>query len=510
MLDIQRRRTPSFYFLLTLPATAMGFALSVQISVLSWILATQYGLDIHEIGLVWAAGPMAGIIGQVAIGLMSDRLWIWNGRRRFFIVIGGVLAALMILALPAMGLISSALGLESVMGVAIAVALALDLAVNVGFNPTRSIIADVTEGGAERSRGYSWMQTVSGSFSLLAYAIGALLGNMALIYFAVALVLLFAVVPALLIEEPRPDEATGGPAAPGDKVSFAGVTLMLSPLWAIAIYDVYAMAVRWAGTTPAGYGAEIACAAGTALLIGHALLSRSDGSTVPEFRKVLAAHSLSWIGIQSLFIYLVSFLQYRMPSLDAEGLGRTAALAFLALNAVAALAPALLLAPLARRFRRTHVHAGALALMAAAFLAAWMFVRAEPLLYALMAVAGIGWGAMVSLPFAIMSERVDGRRMGLFMGLFNLSVVLPQLVASFGVGAFMSRAEDKGALFLVGAVAIGLSAIAWLFLRPRQVEREGRSARIESEAAPDGDIPPPALKDKSAIVYPPGSNSVAG
>ena len=38
----------------------MGFALSVQISVLSWILSTKYGLDIHEIGLVWAAGPLAG------------------------------------------------------------------------------------------------------------------------------------------------------------------------------------------------------------------------------------------------------------------------------------------------------------------------------------------------------------------------------------------------------------------------------------------------------------------
>jgi hypothetical protein len=51
--------------LLTLPATAMGFALSVQISVLSWILATEYHLDIHQIGLVWAAGPLAGIVGQL-------------------------------------------------------------------------------------------------------------------------------------------------------------------------------------------------------------------------------------------------------------------------------------------------------------------------------------------------------------------------------------------------------------------------------------------------------------
>src|SRR3546814_13493337 len=74
MLDCQRRRTPAFFALIALPATAMGFALSVQISALSWILATRYHLDIDEIGLVWAAGPLAGIIGQVVVGLISDRV----------------------------------------------------------------------------------------------------------------------------------------------------------------------------------------------------------------------------------------------------------------------------------------------------------------------------------------------------------------------------------------------------------------------------------------------------
>ena len=52
MLDMQRRLTNPFFALLSLPATAMGFALSIQIAALSWILSTQYGLDIHEIGIV--------------------------------------------------------------------------------------------------------------------------------------------------------------------------------------------------------------------------------------------------------------------------------------------------------------------------------------------------------------------------------------------------------------------------------------------------------------------------
>src|ERR1019366_4638249 len=100
MLKIQERLSKSFYALLSLPSTAMGFALSIQISALSWILTTKYNLDIHQVGLVWAAGPLAGIFGQVIIGLISDNVWVGGGRRRPFIVAGGILASLMLLALP--------------------------------------------------------------------------------------------------------------------------------------------------------------------------------------------------------------------------------------------------------------------------------------------------------------------------------------------------------------------------------------------------------------------------
>lgn len=54
-------RRPGFFVLLALPAAAFGFALSMQVAVLGWLLSTQYGLKIDEIALVWAAGPLAGI-----------------------------------------------------------------------------------------------------------------------------------------------------------------------------------------------------------------------------------------------------------------------------------------------------------------------------------------------------------------------------------------------------------------------------------------------------------------
>lgn len=462
MLAMQRDRTPAFYLLISLPATAMGFALSVQISVLSWMLSTRYGLKIDEIGLVWAAGPLAGILGQVLVGGLSDRIWVWGGRRRVFIIGGGAMAALAMLLLPEIGAISQGLGLAGVFGVAITVALALDLAVNVGFNPTRALIADVTSDGAERTRAYSWMQVVSGSFGVGAYAIGAIFGNYVLIYVAVALVMLFGVVPSLLITEPRTIDPVAATNASTCRLSFPAIAWTLSPIWALLVYDIYGLGAQVLGFVETGYAAEGLCAVATLALVVHAFIARPDSDSA--FRRTVAASALCWIGVQPIFVYMVSFLQQRMPTLDTVALGQTTSIAFLALNAVAAIAP-IGLGTVARRFGPIPVHVAAVALMAAGCVGVWLFAHAPWQLYALMAVCGIGWGSIVSLPFAIMSERVDATQMGLFMGLFNLSVVLPQLVTSLGIGRFVAAVDDKGLVFALSGSFLALSALLWFFTR---------------------------------------------
>jgi maltose/moltooligosaccharide transporter len=470
MLGMQRKLSTPFLVLLTLPATAMGFALSVQISVLSWILATEYKLDLHEIGIVWAAGPLAGIIGQLLIGVISDRVWFWGGRRRPFIIVGGILAALMILALPYIGLISQKLGFDAVIGVAIAVALALDLSINVSFNPTRSIITDVTPEGIARTRGYTWMQTVSGTFGVLAYAIGAVFGNFMLIYVAAVLVVLFSVVPALLIEEPRvlagttAEEAAAGGKRGGD--GFWDLMALIRPLWAFLVYDVVAMGLKLAGIQPPGLWLEAACVVFALVLYWDTLTAKSLGAQfaqqdLTDFRKVLAANSLSWIGVQTMFVYMIAFVQQRFPGLDDDTTGKVLSTSFLMLNAVAAALPALVLLPLARRYDVVKVHSSCLVVMAAGFAGVYLFAHATIALYLLMAMMGVGWAAIVSLPFAIMSQRVDQARIGLYMGVFNLSIVLPQLVVSLGVGTFVSTVQDKGSIFLIGAVSLTLAAVAW-------------------------------------------------
>lgn len=483
MLAIQKKLSTSFYALLSLPATGMGFALSVQISALSWILSNKYGLDIHDIGLVWAAGPIAGIIGQVLIGIISDNVWFWNGRRRPFILIGGVLASLMLLALPSIDVISASMGIDGILGVAITIALLLDLAINVSFNPTRSIIADVTPEGTHRTKGYTWMQTVSGSLSVGAYAIGVIWDNYVLIYSGVAVVFLTSFIPPFFIEEPRnlvgDEENT---VQEQSKTSFKEIVMAIQPLWGFLVYDVYAMTLRLAHIEVTHYWVEYACLVVTIILVAQSLAQSEDKGSLEEsnkigFRKVLAAHSFSWVGVHTMFVYMLFYIQDKYPMLSAVDQGRIISSSFLILNAVGALLPVLVLEPLSKKMGRVKAHFLCMATMALGYMGLVLFGHlGQWIIYLLMAVCGVGWAAIISLPFAIMSQKVDQAKMGLFMGLFNLSVVLPQLVASLGVGYAINQVENKTLIFIISAVSLGISFVSWTMVK----EEKSDSSSIPS------------------------------
>jgi len=422
MLNIQKKFSNLFYVILALPATAMGFALSVQISALSWILVTQFGLDLHEMGFVWAAGPIAGLIAQPIVGFISDKVWFFGGRRRPFILIGGTLAALMLLALPNIGIINDTLSFNNLIVIAMIVALTLDLSINVSFNPTRSIIADVTPEGNPRTKGYTWMQTISGSFGVLAYAIGAIWGNYFLIYFGVGLVFLFTLVPSFFIEEPRSLSKLEDESETEEKSN-----------------------------------------------------SKTDLSA---FLKVCFANAFSWFGVQTMFVFIIAFITQKInPTpesatkeiIEAINLktGQIISISFLILNAVGALLPAFVLEPIAEKIGRVKTQILSVAIMSLGYFAIAFLGFSEYTLYILMGVAGIGWAAIVSLPFAIMSEVVDKNRMGFFMGMFNLSIVIPQLLVSLIVGIIVQGSSDKNIVFLISGASLAVSALFWFLVKDK-------------------------------------------
>lgn len=421
MSNQQKSLTNPFYVLLSLPSTAMGFALCVQISALSWILSTKYNLSIEHVGLVWLAGPLAGLLAQPIVGLISDNVWFWGGRRRPFILIGGVMASLMLLALPFLGEISDWSGVE-ILWTAVVVALTLDLAINVGFNPTRSIIADLTPEGEARTKGFTWMQTISGMFGVFAYILGAVFGNYALIYFGVGLVLLFNVVPAFLLKEPRELGAAAAEASSGP-------------------------------------------------------VAQRGRTNIPRLLHIYAAHAFTWLGVQTMFVFMFAYAQHALFPGSAElddaqkmSLGQVISISFLIMNIFGFLLPVAVLQPAAKLIGLVRTHTICIFLMALGYAGIIFFGTTAAALYTLMAVVGIGWAAVVSLPFAIMSDSVDKTRMGLFMGVFNLSVVIPQIIVSLFIGKMIGAAADKSITFVICAVSLAISAVLWAFLREDKAE----------------------------------------
>jgi MFS family permease len=477
----QKKLSNLFYSILALPATAMGFALSIQIAALSWILDSKYGFDIHEVGIVWAAGPLAGIIAQPIVGAISDNIWFLGGRRKPFIIIGGILTALMLLALPNMDVIGYALGQEgATMGIAISIAVILDLAINISFNPTRSIIADVTPEGDKRTSGYTWMQTISGTFGVLAYAIGAIFTNYHLIYFGIILVLIFSILPTFFIVEPR--ELSSNDDEQGvekEKVSFLEVVRTLSPMTGFLIYGLYIIVSQLTGLK---LGNNIVEYAALALLMIFGIYTIAKGmakeSDSNEFKKILLAHSFTWWGVQTMFIYMLAFVKGNVLGFDANAeldeatnnnIGSIISISFLVLNLVGAILPALVLGPISEKIGRVKVHMLSIATMAIGYTGLIFLADGNQIiLYVFMAIVGIGWASTISLPFAIMSERVNQAKMGLYMGLFNLSVVLPQLVASFKMGEIVKFAENKNIVFVISAITLGISAALWMSVREKK------------------------------------------
>lgn len=414
MREMQKKFTDVFFIILSLPATAIGFALSVQIQCLGWILNTQLGYDLHQIGLVWLAGPLAGIIGQVIVGLVSDNTWFWGGRRRPYIIIGGIIGGIMLILLPNLGAIKNALQLDGtfLLIVATAIALIFDLSINVSFNPTRTLITDVTPEGELRTKGYAWMQTISGFFGVLAYLIGAFVGNIQLIYLAILVVPLFTVVPTFFIEEPK----TLGSV--GEQQSITQTNL-------------------------------------------------------PEFLKICFAHAFTWVGIQTMFIYTFGFIKevvmgYKItqeldPKLNDQ-IGLATGISFAILNTVGFIFPKFILEPISKKIGKVWTHKLAILVMAIAYLATFYFVKDKISLFLIMAFIGIGWASVVSIIFAVVSEVVNKAKMGLFMGLFNLAVVIPQIVASY-LGGWINGLSDKSYIFLISSVCLFISFIIWLFVK---------------------------------------------
>ena len=174
-----------------------------------------------------------------------------------------------------------------------------------------------------------------------------------------------------------------------------------------------------------------------------------------------------------MFIYTFAYIKENImgfgttdviSEIENNDIGFITGISFAILNTVGFLLPAFVLEPLAKKIGRVRTHTLCIAIMSLGYVLIIFFAQSMEMLFVMMAIVGVGWAAVVSLPFAIMSESVDQSKMGLYMGLFNLSVVIPQLIAS-GLGGFIDGQENKNMIFIVSGIALGISALLWLLVK---------------------------------------------
>ncbi len=177
-----------------------------------------------------------------------------------------------------------------------------------------------------------------------------------------------------------------------------------------------------------------------------------------------------------MFVFIIAFISQKInPTPDGatqdmldmvnNKSGQIINYSFAILNTVGFILPALVLEPLTKKLGRIKVQAACVGLMSVGYFLILFFGYSALSLYFLMGIVGIGWAAIVSLPFAIMSEKADKMRMGFFMGIFNLSIVIPQLFVSYVIGHYVEVAENKSLVFLISGSALAVSALLWILVK---------------------------------------------
>lgn len=480
------RHSTGFLILLSLPTAAIGFSLSAAVASTTWLLSTRYGLHLDNIALIWLAGPLMGLLVQPLVGALSDRTWLLGGRRRLYLLIGGSAGAISMYALLHLDQLAAVTTL-SLLSVAVVVTLLLDLSTNVTFNPARSLVADLTAEGPQRVRGYAWMQTVSGLFGVSAYLVSIFLGNAVLIQVTVAVTFLCTVVPTLLIREPTLQQVSPSPGAAAAASRAGGHPFRaLLPMAGLGAYGLYvAVDKLLLKGALSGFAVPLfLLAAASTLAWGASLVwrDRVRASAALRLRKILLAHGLAWLGVQGMFVmaffFVRDFIVPGSPSQEvmanvfhrwingstpsaADTAGNILSMGFLLMNIVGALLPVTLLDPLCRRWGKVAVHRAAMGLMALGFLFIALAARSEGSYYLGMLLVGVGWSSLISIVFAIFSESVDPREMGVSMGVFNSSLVLPALAVP-GLLQISEHLDQHRWIFGLFAACLALSWAFWL------------------------------------------------
>ncbi len=460
----------------------------------------ELGASIDELPLLWLASPLTGFLVQPLIGHFSDRTWGPLGRRRPYFLAGAILTFCALVFMPnSPTLWAAAIGLWL-----------LDASLNVTMEPLRAFVGDNLP-NSQRALGYGMQTVFIGTGAVLASFAPFILTEMFNVsnvapegkipdsirysFYLGAVALLAAMVWTIVRSREYPPAQLARHAA----ADSGNVTETLPParprafltlgLGAMALgLGIAAAVFQWRGDQQLyvlGFGIA---ALGLMFAVHFPVAKReaanphakrsflfeilSDLLSMPVTMRGLAmVQFFSWVGLFLMWIYLT-------PAIAAQAFGATgpktpeyaeagnwAGVLAGTYNGIAGLY-AFAIPWLARNLGERRLHAINLLAGAAGF--ASIFVISDPQML-LLSMVGIGmaWGSILSLPYALLSGSLPAGKMGVYMGIFNFFIVLPQIMVAGIMGPIMRNwfNGDARAAFLCAAGAFGLAALLTLITR---------------------------------------------
>jgi maltose/moltooligosaccharide transporter len=384
---------------------------------------------------LWLAGPITGLIIQPIIGSMSDRTWNKLGRRRPYFLVGAILASVALFFMPNSSAVWMAAGLLWI----------LDASINITMEPFRAFVADKLP-EEQRTLGF-----VMQSFFI---GIGQTLAN-ALPYLFTAL----GVVGVM---------ASGIPLSVEYSFKIGAIVFLAAVVWTVVTTKEY---------PPEDLEAfqrlrqeKRGCLGGFAEIF-------SSVTEMPQTMKQLAVvQFFTWFALPCMWQFFgiaVARHVFRAPNesspLFAEGT-EWGGLCFAVYNVVCFVV-AFLLPQFAKETSRKTVHTIAL-LCGGIGLLSVNFISNKYLLFASMTGVGIAWASILSMPYVMLSTAVPPARMGVYMGVFNLFIVIPQIVMSLVVPNIFNNvlAGDPRNVVVLGGISLLIAAATVRGVRDVHVE----------------------------------------
>jgi maltose/moltooligosaccharide transporter len=386
---------------------------------------TYLGAKPSQIALLWLAAPVTGVLIQPLIGQASDRTWTRLGRRRPYILVGAILASLALILMPNSPTFWIAAGLLWV----------LDGTINASMQPFRAMVADNLP-EEQNSQGFAIQSLFIGLGGTIASALPWMMTN----WFGVA-----------------QDTAGQGHIPTSVTLSFyiGAVAFIGAVLWTVfttkeippgekELADIRSRKFDWT----LGMGEIVR-------LLGHLPKRMWELGLVQFF---------TWIGMFCLWVYFSpaiagNIFHAREGTVEMEASGSWAGFCFAVYNATCFLFSFVLIR-ITKYAGPKLIHAICLGIGAIGLLTVPIMTDKYGLLFS-MACIGIAWSSILSMPYAMLTPALPVDKLGVMMGIFNLFIVVPQVIASGLLGDVIDlffAGKPMSAMY-IGGVSFAIAAI---------------------------------------------------